>query len=346
MLQLPNGKMDRSFTSYQVDDRSYIAYIKREIHREVSNCRFTETQVGEIDIIVSELSSNLVKHVGSGEFLYRAYDVDESESLFEIISIDDGAGMADPLKMMKDGVSTTNTLGQGLGAISRLSTAFQLYSMPGWGTVLYVRYSRKNEDIIKQKGPQLDIRAVCVNKRNETVCGDGYSVKKNDSTIKIFLGDGLGHGEYANDAVRTAADFFSGCPETDPVDIIRQMHEKVRRTRGLVASVAVLDLKRQRWQVCAVGNITTRLYSGISFRNYMSYNGTIGLNIPTSLKGSVFEVERNQHLIMNSDGIRSRWDLAKYPSILKYDGAVIGAAVYKDFGRGTDDTSILIAKVI
>ena len=39
--------------------------------------------------------------------------------------------------MMKDGSSSTNTLGHGLGAINRLSDFFQIYSMRDWGTVSY-----------------------------------------------------------------------------------------------------------------------------------------------------------------------------------------------------------------
>ena len=309
-------------------------------------CNFTEKQRGEIDIIVSELSSNLVKHAGSGELLYRAFNADDQEAVFEIVSIDHGPGIADPVKMMKDGMSTTSTLGQGLGAMNRLSSTFQLYSLPDWGTILYSRYRTKDDKYKKKEGIDLNVRTLCVNKANEPVSGDGYLVKKTASSVQIFFGDGLGHGEHAHGAVAKAAECFSQCKHDDPVEILREIHECVRRSRGLVASVAILDLARNVWKLCGVGNIMTRLYTGISYKNYMSYNGTLGLNIPNSLKESIFEVEKNQHLIMNSDGIRSRWDLGKYPSIFKYDGALVAAAVYKDFTRRNDDASILIAKVV
>lgn len=338
--------MDKTFTSYQVEDRSYVAYIKREIHREVMHCNFTGKQVAEIDIIVAELSSNLVKHAGSGELLYRAQNIDDKNAEFEILSIDGGPGISDPVRMMKDGASTTNTLGQGLGAMNRLSTTFQLFSMPEWGTVAYSKYSTGKQSSPKGKILDLDIHALCVNKANEVVSGDGYYVKRTSSTVNIFFGDGLGHGEYAHEAVSRASKAFVDCKVNEPVEILRHMHENVRRSRGLVATIAVLDLQQKIWKICGVGNIMTRLYSGISYKNYMAYNGTLGLNIPNSLKDSVFQAEKNQHVIMASDGIRSRWDLTKYPSILKYDGTVLAAAIYKDFTRRTDDASILTAKVI
>lgn len=337
--------MDRPFTSYRIEERSYISFIKRQIHSEVSHRRFSDTQVGEIDIIVSELCSNLVKHAGGGELLYRTFDLHGQHSRFEIICIDKGPGMGDIARMRRDGMSTTNTLGQGLGAIERLSTFSQVYSILGWGTVVYALVSTEEETFLSKSGLEVVVRALCVCKPREEACGDGYRVKRNGSEVRLFFGDGLGHGPHAKEAVDWAGDFFLDCDEPDPVPVIRLMHERVRRTRGLVATVAIGDLVKNEWHVCGVGNILMRVYRGVQYRNYMSYNGTIGLNIPNAMKSSVFPLEKNQHLVLCSDGMRTRWDLSRYPSISKYDSMLMAAALYSDFTRGTDDSSILIAKV-
>ena len=337
--------MARTFTNYSIEERSFVAYVKREIHNQISEQKFSPGRVGEIDIIVSEMCSNLIKHANGGELLFRIDDADGYPCV-ELICIDKGPGIADPQRMMRDGVSTTNTLGHGLGSIERLSTIFQIYSIVGWGTILYSRISSLKETPHRKSAFDLDVRALCVNKAREQVSGDGYRVKRTDSHVKIFFGDGLGHGEYAHEAVECAGDFFFETDEVEPVEILRRMHEKVRRTRGLVASIAVMDKKKNEWLICGIGNIITRMYTGIVYKNYMAYNGTLGLNIPNSLKSSPYPVERNQQLIMCSDGIRSRWEMTRYPSVLKYDSMLLCAALYKDFNRGTDDSSILIAKVI
>lgn len=337
--------MDKAFTSYRIEDRSFVSYLKREIHSQLIKGNFSEMQVGEIDIIVSELSSNLIKHAGSGEILYRINHVNE-ESVFEILSIDKGPGMSDPGKMVKDGVSTTQTLGHGLGAIKRLSSLFQLYSIPGWGTILYSMRNTKESGFSRKPDLDLDIRALCVNKPREIVCGDGYRIRKTEREVRIFFGDGLGHGENAKEAVDRAGDFFLECEENNPVDIIRQMHDKVRRTRGLVGTIAIFDKTENSWRFCGVGNILTRMYNGVQHKNYMSYNGTIGLNLPHSMNSFQLMAEKNQHLIMCSDGIQSRWDPNKYSAVYKYDTTILAAAIYKDFNRGTDDASVLVAKVI
>lgn len=338
--------MDNFFTRYKVDDRSYAAFVKRQIHINAIAAKFNEVDVGKIDIIVSEMTSNLVKHARDGEILYRI-TANENTPVCEMLSIDKGPGIADINKALRDGVSSTNTLGGGLGAMSRLSTLFQIFSPRQWGTILYSKISPDNKNWVPSKtGPEADIKAVCVPKLLEEVCGDGYCVVQTPSYTKILFGDGLGHGPNAKEAVDVAKKVFSECDYTDPTDIIRHIHEHVRRTRGLVACVAVLDKKNHTWSICGVGNISTRVYSGIEYRNYMSYNGTIGLNIPKSMNPTKVDLDRNQTLIMCTDGIQTRWNINQYPSINKYDATIVAGAILKDFNRGTDDASVLIAKVI
>jgi anti-sigma regulatory factor (Ser/Thr protein kinase) len=305
--------------------------------------RFTQKQGAEIDIIVAEITSNLVKHARTGEVLFRLNQRGKHDS-FEIVCFDNGPGIIDTARVLKDGVSTTNTLGQGLGAIDRLSNFFQLYSLKDWGTIVHSIVCTSGCKGIEVSG--LDIRGLNVCKPREMVSGDGYFVKTIKTGAQVLFADGLGHGPHAKDSIDKAADVFMKTAEEDPVGIIREIHESVRRTRGLVASIASWNNKQKEWTICGVGNIVTRLYTGITYKNHMSYNGAIGLNIPTSMKSSVVEAERNQHLIMCSDGLKSRWEITKYPGILKYDPLILAAAIYKDYVRRNDDASILIVKVL
>lgn len=336
--------MDSFFTRYKIEDRSYVALLKREIHLKAVSAKFGETDTGKIDIIVSEITSNLIKHAGEGELLYRITTMDGVPA-FEILCIDRGPGISDVPNALRDGTSTTKTMGSGLGAMSRLSNLFQIMSIRNWGTILYSRVGA-DKAVEPKTSFDLEVKALCIPKLHEEACGDGYRVVQNKSHVKILFGDGLGHGKHAQEAMDTAGDLFSECDEMDPVDIIRVIHEEVRRTRGLVASVAVLDKRSNMWSICGVGNINTRLYTGVEYRNYMAYNGTLGLNIPKSMKSTVIPVERNQHLIMCSDGVTTRWSINQFASIFKYDAIIIAGAIFKDFDRGTDDSSTLIAKVI
>jgi hypothetical protein len=55
--------------------------------------------------------------------------------------------------------------------------------------------------------------------------------------------------------------------------------------------------------------------------------------------------EKGQQLVMCSDGIKSRWDLFRYPNIMRYDLTIMEAALLKDFARNTDDMSIAACKI-
>ena len=335
--------MDKPFISHTIEDRSFVSFLKREIHNEVAAASFTQKQIAEIDIIVAEITSNLIKHAKSGEVLFRVNKVDKLDN-FEIFCFDDGPGISDTARMLRDGNSTSNSLGQGLGAVNRLSNFFQLYSLSDWGTIVHSRVCGSERKSLDVAG--LEVRGLNVCKPRELVSGDGYCIKKTKSGAQIFFADGLGHGPQAKESVDAAAAVFMNFVEEDPVDIIREIHVEVRRTRGLVAAVATWNSKSREWRICGVGNILTRFYTGIVYKNHMSYNGTIGLNIPTSMKASVVQADRNQHLIMCSDGVKSRWDITRYPAILKYDSMILAGAIYKDFVRRNDDASILIAKVL
>ncbi len=333
------------FFNYKIEDRSYVSFVKREIHNLIAKAEFSSTRAGELDIVVSELLSNLIKHAGSGEIFYRLSEEDNNKA-FEIYCIDSGPGNNNIAKMMKDGMSSSNTLGHGLGAIERLSNFFQIYSMAKWGTVAYVKILM-NEPAKKTTPARntihLDALQVCI--PGEEICGDGYHIKKTGDETQIFLGDGLGHGPKAHEAVATAIDAFKACEETDPVDILRYMHQKVKKTRGLVGSIASYHHLRKEWKTCGVGNITTRFYEGISSRRVMCHNGIIGLNIPAIMNTQVIADTNYQHIIMFSDGIRNHWELSQYPTILKYASPIVAAAIFKDNARGTDDMTLLIGKV-
>ncbi|TWW00402.1 anti-sigma regulatory factor [Chitinophaga pinensis] len=60
--------------SFNIEDRSYLALLKREVHRLSVQCGLSEKKVAEIDIVVAEIGSNIIKHAGSGEVLVMLTD--------------------------------------------------------------------------------------------------------------------------------------------------------------------------------------------------------------------------------------------------------------------------------
>jgi len=337
--------MDKSaHIRYNAEDRSYLAILKKEIHLSCINAGFSKKKIAEIDIIVAEMASNLVKHAVGGEILVKIFGEKESAEI-ELIAIDSGPGITSLKKMLQDGASTTQTLGHGLGAMQRLAQTFQIYSLSEWGTIVLCRVDNSTGTVSPRKS-RMEVRWISVAKPGEEYCGDGAYVQVGPHSVDIFVGDGLGHGKEAHAAAQSAIDVARATPVwSSPVDIIREMHLAVKKTRGLVGVAATYSSRDKQWRFCGVGNISTRVYAAMTYKNHISFNGIIGLNVPTSLKEQVVAAERGQTVILCSDGIKTRWDVQKYTGIFKYDLTILAAAIYKDFSRKTDDTSVLAARI-
>ncbi len=331
------------FQSQQVNERSQLAFIKREIRNLVKES-FSETRTGEIDIVIAEMLSNLIKYASGGEMLYRLSS-QHGDALFEVVCIDNGPGIKDVPSSSRDGFSSNNTLGQGLGAIARLSDFSQLYSQPGWGTIIYSRFTSNQQKLQTNKPPKFVVRCINVALPGQQVCGDGAAVRVLEDKVMVMAVDGLGHGPHAKDASDQAIRVFNTSMSCDPVELVREINLEIKKSRGLVGTVAVMDFENKTWEICGLGNVLTRLQKGLEYRNYISNNGIIGVNIPARLENTNWQLEKFQMMIFCSDGIKTKWDLVRYPSILKYDPMIIAAAIYKDHARRTDDMTVLIVKV-
>ena len=335
---------DTIHATFNAEDRSYFSILKRDIRKMVIAAGFSPHKTAQIDIVVAEMASNLAKHANGGEILVRLITENAEDCVFEIMSIDNGPGMANPQGMTEDGVSTTKSLGQGLGAIKRLSAYFEIYSQKGWGTVVLSRVNKTDPTgaIVK---PMASFGTIVAAKGGETVSGDGACYLLKSGHLVTFLGDGLGHGPQAHIAIQKGISALKTYTDVSPTAILRRLHLDIKNTRGAVGSVAVYDYKEKQWQICGIGNIAFSTHTAINSKNYLSHNGILGLNIPATLKEQVIESERGQVLVMCSDGIKTRIDLQKFPGIFRCDVAILGAAIYKDYAKKNDDMSILTCRI-
>ncbi|MCE7060292.1 ATP-binding SpoIIE family protein phosphatase [Dyadobacter sp. CY343] len=326
---------------FNLTDRSYLNILKKDIVRIAEPAGLSAKRVAELELVVSEITTNLLKHANGGELVVRVISESANKGI-EILSIDNGPGMADPARMMEDGVSTTKTLGHGLGSIKRLSDQFQLYSLKGWGTILL---SRIFSQPVQNQPAAVGIYPIILCKPGESLCGDAYAWKANPYFLKVMLADGLGHGPLANLAAQRACEAFRKSVHNNPSDILNDIHKHVKDTRGLVATVATFDLVNKAWNICGVGNISTRLCNALSAKTHMPFNGILGVNISGRLQSQKIENETGSYLVLCSDGISTRWETSKHASVFKYDLSILAAVIYKDYARHSDDMSVVVVKV-
>jgi len=328
--------------SFTANDRSYFSLIKKEIHRLADVAGINAERVNELDIIVAEMTSNLFKYSDDGEILMGTFP-NEGSPYLELISIDNGPGIANPARMMQDGVSTSNTLGHGLGSMKRLSDTFELYSLVGWGTIVLSRiYNTPPKSKAKN---QVIMRPIVVAKPGETLSGDGFIYKKTDKYVKLMLADGLGHGPEANKAINEAAAVFKVFPDYSPTETLRFIHSNIKKTRGAVINIVGYEFDAKTWATAGIGNIAARFNGPVTFKNHMSYNGIVGHNIPNTMNDQQYPADQFNQVMLCSDGIKTRIDMVKYPQMYKYDQTILAAAIYKDHARRNDDMSVVLAKI-
>jgi hypothetical protein len=76
-----------------------------------------------------------------------------------------------------------------------------------------------------------------------------------------------------------------------------------------------------------------------------SHNGTVGHQM-ARVQEFTYPWNADSHLIMHSDGLGSRWDLERYPGIWSKHPSLIATILHRDFSRGRDDVTVLVAKTL
>lgn len=90
-----------------------------------------------VEIVILELSRNLITHAGGGQLIFGRVDDPEHGTGMSIAAEDEGPGIADIALAMQDGYSTAHTLGAGLPGVRRLTDVFHIESEVGVGTRIY-----------------------------------------------------------------------------------------------------------------------------------------------------------------------------------------------------------------
>jgi len=87
---------------------------------------------------ISELARNIVSYARRGEILIRLVQ-NSHQSGIVIVASDEGPGIQDIHQAMRDGFSTSGSLGLGLPGVRRLMDEFEIVSQPGQGTTVTVK---------------------------------------------------------------------------------------------------------------------------------------------------------------------------------------------------------------
>jgi anti-sigma regulatory factor (Ser/Thr protein kinase) len=323
-------------------DSSQVGHARRQAVAMAAAMEFSELRQGQLGIIVTEAAGNIAAHAQQGEIVLTPWRF-QGNSGIDVLALDSGKGIADIGRSLEDGFSTAGTPGQGLGAMSRLSSAFQIYSSPGNGTALFARVvqeSASGEAVANDYA----LGAVSLPITGETACGDAWSSAHTPGRSIYIVADGLGHGPSAAEAAAEAIRIFAESAHLSPARILEDAHGALAKTRGAAVSIAEIDHTGGLLNYAGVGNVAGAILQGSKTRSMISMNGTLGHTMGR-IQQFAYPWEKNSSLIMHSDGLATRWNFERYPGLSVRHPALIAGVLYRDFCRKRDDVTILITRI-
>ena len=327
-----------------VTEESQVGEARRIAVALAAEVGFNETDRGKVAIVITEAAKNLVKHAREGEILLQTVKTAAGDSI-EIVALDRGPGMANVGQCLRDGFSTAGTPGTGLGAIKRLSSFFDIHSVPKLGTALLMRLEQAQiSREACQNSNYLEFGVVHLPKVGEQICGDSWAVENDADKNLILVADGLGYGVLAEEASQEAVRVFGENAKLGPKAILEKAHAALKNTRGAAAAIALIDRTQKTICFAGVGNITGVVFTDNQSRSMVSYNGTVGHRMQ-KVAEFVYPWSSHSLLIMHSDGLAAQWDLNRYPGLAAKHPALIAAVLYRDFKRTRDDMTVVVAKV-
>jgi hypothetical protein len=185
------------------------------------------------------------------------------------------------------------------------------------------------------------IGAVRVAKHGQERCGDAWGAELNGARATILVADGLGHGYDAAEAGALAVTAFHEAEGRPVRERLAHIHRALAVSRGAAIAIAEIDHDAGHVTYGGLGNISGVIVTREGTRSLVSMHGTAGKTAPL-VREFTYEWTASAVLVMHSDGITARWDLASYPDIWQRHPSLIAAVLFRDHARGRDDACAVV----
>jgi phosphoserine phosphatase RsbX len=193
----------------------------------------------------------------------------------------------------------------------------------------------------------IDWSAAILAVEGETISGDLYLIQPFTNGILVAAVDGLGHGPEAATAAQVAISTLEKSTDQSIVSLLRNCHEALRMTRGVVMSLASFNKAKDTMTWLGVGNVEGRLIranpkTGQSQDSLLLRGGIVGHNLPPLIAIEV-PVNPGDTLIFASDGIRN--DFAQNLKINTHPQQLVREILTKS-AKNNDDSLVVVARYL
>lgn len=125
-----------------IDSDQDIVLARQKGRAMATELGFSSGDATLIATAISELSRNIVSYARRGEITLKGVQGSSRAGIL-VIASDDGPGIPDIRQALRDGFSTSGSLGLGLPGVRRLMDEFEIISQPNQGTTVAVKKWRQ-----------------------------------------------------------------------------------------------------------------------------------------------------------------------------------------------------------
>jgi len=181
----------------------------------------------------------------------------------------------------------------------------------------------------------------------ELVSGDLHVVAPWEHGVLFAVVDGLGHGDEATVAARTAVEVLAAHPHESVIALVQRCHRALQRTRGAVMTLLSLNTADDTATLLGVGNVEAALVranpQGLRPReSVLLRGGVVGYQLP-ALQASLVPFSPGDLVVFATDGVRE--DFGDLISAQETPAALVDRIMAQKF-RGTDDGLVLAGKYL
>lgn len=321
---------------FSVTEPSQVGEVRRHAKRLAGRLGFGENDTERVGIMITEAATNLVRYASSGMVIMGVANATADPGI-EFYVLDRKPGMKNIDSNLRDGTTTGNSLGIGLGAMQRLSTEFELYSFPGSGTAVLMRFFPHSRSVSHSRP---DFGAINVPFEGQQVSGDVWYLRDSRARTRVMVADVLGHGVNTQNDVQIISSVVLESGWKQPVELIELLHQALRGYRGAAVAVAEINYSERKLRFAGVGNIAATILSNGASQGLVSRHGTVGHQM-RSVRQFTVPFHGDQVLIMHSDGLKQRWKIDDYPGLIWKHPALIAGVLFRDYRRKSDDSTVL-----
>lgn len=338
-----DGMTEREPLTIEITSDSDVVLAGKLTESLLESMAADDLAVEEMSIVAKELASNIVNHADEGQLTVAPLYEEEAVGI-ELVADDAGPGITSVDRAVVDGVSTTGSIGGGLGTVHRLmdDVTIDPSGQDERGARVTARRWLQSTST-GEASPAADIGGATRPMPGYDRNGDAYLIKHGHGETLAGVIDGLGHGDEAQRASSAAERYVLTHASDTMGDLFEGVETACESTRGVVMSLARFDWASQTVEVGAVGNITIRFCHADTSARAISRRGVLGQGAGSPRVETV-DWHPGSVMVLHSDGVKSRWDCDDLDFQSADTAAQVASDLLRSLAKPDDDATVLVAR--